>query len=277
MKTRLLVFPLLLLLTGCSSLPFTQASTNVSQEETQTHQPLNYDPYAKVLETYVDDQGFVDYQALQENRDPLDQFNQSLAQISPETYQSWSEDKQIAFWINAYNSFTLQAIIDEDPIKSSIKDIFGVWTIRRYPILDGTKTLDDIEHQTLRVDFNEPRIHGAINCASISCPVLRQEPYTGENLDRQLDDQIKRWVEGEHGLQIDREEGVVYLSTIFDWFGEDWLPEYIPDSGFNGTKKQKAALNFMSEYLGEAKADYLRDGDYKVRYLDYDWGLNSKQ
>ncbi|NEO27065.1 MAG: DUF547 domain-containing protein [Kamptonema sp. SIO4C4] len=276
MKTRLLTFPLLLLLTGCGSLPFTPTSPQVSSAETQTNQPLNYQPYAQVLKTYVNEQGFVDYQALQDNREQLDQFNQSLAQIAPETYQSWSEEQQIAFWINAYNSFTLQAIIDEEPIKSSIKDIFGVWTIRHYPILGTTKTLDDIEHQILRVDFNEPRIHAAINCASISCPVLRQEPYTGEKLDRQLDEQVKRWIEGEHGLQIDRADEIIYLSAIFDWFGEDWLPEYTPESGFNGTRKQKAALNFISQYVSADDAEYLRNGSYKVRYLDYDWGLNGQ-
>jgi len=104
--------------------------------------------------------------------------------------------------------------------------------------------------------------------------VLLQEPYTAENLDQQLEEQVLRWIQGSEGIQIDREAVEVKISALFDWFGEDWLPAYGVDSGFEGSDKERAALNFMSQYLSDEDAAYLEAGDYRVRYLDYNWALN---
>jgi len=174
----MLVLPLILILSllgGCQL-----SSENPPVNEVTVSLPTSYSDYATLLDTHVNDQGLVDYLALQTNRGSLDSFNSSLDQVTQDDYQSWTEAEQIAFWINAYNSFTLQSIIDQNPLKSSIRDILGVWKIRKFPILGQLKTLDNIEHNILRVDFNEPRIHMALVCAAISCPPLRQEPYQGD-------------------------------------------------------------------------------------------------
>lgn len=281
-KTRRVVaglvpLALVVLLGSCSSVdPQTSndVSTVSSTEQTSAAEPLDYDLYAEVLKTYVDEQGFVDYEGLQDNREALDRFNQSLGDVSPETYAAWSDREKIAFLINAYNSFTLQSIIDQEPIKASIRDIPGVWRIRQFEIAGQRKTLDNIEHQTLRVDFNEPRIHAAVNCSAISCPPLRREPYTGEQLDQQLEDQVKQWLSSPHGVQIDREAGEVRISALFDWFGEDWLETYGGQEGYAGSDKERAALHFISQYVDPDDRAYLEDGNYRVRYLDYDWSLN---
>ena len=175
---------------------------------------FNYQTYNNVLQTYVSDRGLVNYQQLQANRQELDQFNQSLARVNPETYQSWSDREKLAFLLNAYNSFTLQSIIDQNPLKKSIRDIPGVWKRRQLAIAGRKKTLDNIEHDTIRKDFNEPRIHMALVCAAMSCPILRNKAYTPEKLDLQLDDQVRKFITSSQGFKIDRDRKIVYLSSL---------------------------------------------------------------
>ena len=274
------ILPALLLLTSCSgNLLSAQTVSQANQAQVvdaSANAPFSYDPYAEALSAYVNEAGFVDYQGLQANRQSLDQFNASLAAVDNATYDSWTEAEQIAFWINAYNSLTLKSIINESPIKSSIKDIVGVWRIKKHPVLadEKTYTLNNIEHDVLRVDFNEPRLHVAINCASIGCPDLRTEPYTGDKLDEQLEEQTRRFLSSSKGLQIDREGNTVYLSKIFEWFGKDWKDSFGIDSGFTGNENERAVLNFISGYLEADDQAYLAEGDYQVKYIDYDWSLN---
>lgn len=241
-----------------------------------TQTSFNYQIYNNVLKTYVSDRGLVEYQKLQANRQELDQFNQSFAKVNTETYNSWSEPEKLAFLINAYNSFTLQSIIDQNPLKKSIRDISGVWTRRKFAIAGLEKTLDNIEHDILRKEFNEPRIHMALVCAAMSCPILRNEAYTAENLDSQLDDQTRKFITSSQGFEIDREQKIVYLSSIFKWFGKDWIANYGIDNKFTGSKKEKAVLNFISQYLSSQDRQYLEQGNYKISYLKYDWSLNKQ-
>ncbi|MDJ0704901.1 MAG: DUF547 domain-containing protein [Leptolyngbyaceae cyanobacterium MO_188.B28] len=278
----LALLPALLLLPSCAgALLSAQPVNQVNQtqiSDASANAPFSYEPYAAVLNAYVDQKGFVDYPGLQANRQQLDQFNDSLATVTSATYDSWPEAEQIAFWINAYNSLTLKSIVNESPIKESIKDIVGVWRIKQHAVLADGKalTLNNIEHDVLRVDFNEPRIHVAINCASFSCPDLLNEPYTAAKLDVQLDEQTNRFLSNPKGLRIDRETNTVYLSKIFDWFGEDWKATYSVESGFTGNQNEKAVLNFISGYLNADDKAYLEAGNYKVKYMNYDWSLNDQ-
>jgi len=237
---------------------------------------FNYQTYNNVLKTYVSDRGLVNYQKLQTNRQKLDQFNQSLAKVNTATYDSWSEPEKLAFLMNAYNSFTLQSIIDQSPLKKSIRDISGVWKRRKFAIAGLEKTLDNIEHDIIRKEFNEPRIHMALVCAAMSCPILRNEAYTAANLDAQLDDQTIKFINSSQGFRIDREKKIVYLSSIYKWYGQDWIPNYGIDNKFAGNRKEKAVLNFISQYLSSQDRQYLEQGNYKVSYLNYDWSLNKQ-
>lgn len=265
---------LLVLTTGCSMPASIGRSDASTQQAADT--PFSYDLYAEVLKRYVDDNGRIDYDALKENRESLDQFNQTFGAVPAETYAQWSDQEKIAFLINAYNAFTLQSIIDQTPMKASIRDIPGVWRIRQFDIAGERKTLDNIEHQTLRVDFNEPRIHMALVCAAISCPVLRTEPYTGAKLDEQLEDQVNQFLNSPQGFRIDRDQNKVYLSSIFQWFGDDWKASYTPENGFSGNDAERAVLNFVSQYMTPSDRTYLETGEYEIVYLDYDWSLNKQ-
>lgn len=235
-----------------------------------------YDAYETVLEAYVDENGLVDYSALQESRQSLDKFNGAIATVDDEIYSSWTEAEQIAFWVNAYNSITLASIVNQEPIKASIKDIPGVWRFTKHPVQEKSLTLDNIEHQTLRANFNEPRIHAALVCAALSCPPLRGEPYRGAVLDAQLDDQVEQFLAKPDGLRIDKTAGVVYLSHIFKWFGEDWIPTYGTEAGFAGSNAERAVLNFISNYVSDEDKAYLQEGNYSITYIDYDWSLNAQ-
>ncbi len=247
----------------------------IAQEATaMAADTVNIPALAKVLTAYVDEQGLVDYKSLQNNRQDLDAFNASLQLTEPSVYESWSQADKIAFLINAYNSLTLKAIIDESPIKDSIKDIPGVWRFDRHGILQSEQTLNNIEHDILRADFTEPRIHAALVCAAVSCPYLRQEPFTGENLDAQLDDQVEIFLSRPEVLTIDQENNEVKISQIFDWFGQDWVPGFSPDEGFAGSENEKAVLNFISGYLDEDERAYLQSGEYTISYSNYNWALN---
>ena len=265
-------------LAGCSTAAVT-TSSNASSEQVEiaSAEGVDYALYNDVLSTYVDDAGWVNYADLQQSRQQLDTFNNGLAEVDDATLAGWSEAEQIAFWINAYNSLTLKSIIDQTPIKPSIKDITGVWRLRKHPINETEKTLNNIEHDVLRVDFDEPRLHAAIVCAAISCPPLRNEAFNGENLDAQLDEQVVQWFARPDGVTIDKEAGEVKVSKIFSWFGGDWIPSYGVDTGFTGSKEERAVLNFISNYVSEEDRAYLEAGDYKLSYFDYDWSLNKQQ
>lgn len=250
-------------------------SANAQTATARAADTVNMAALARVLETYVDEQGLVDYASLQTNRQDLDAFNASLQLTESAVFESWSQADQIAFLVNAYNSLTLKAIINESPIKN-IKDIPGVWRFNRHGILQSEQTLDNIEHDILRANYSEPRIHAALVCAAVSCPYLRQEPFTGENLDAQLDDQVEVFLSRPEVFTIDQENNEVTLSKIFDWFGQDWLPGFSPEAGFAGTENERAVLNFISGYLDEDARAYLQAGDYTVTYANYDWSLNQQ-
>ncbi len=230
--------------------------------------PLTYDNYSTLLQTYVDSSGLVDYSALQANPEELKTVVAELAAVSPEAYAAWDEPTQIAFLINAYNALTLQSIIDQNPLKGSIRDIVGVWNFSKHIVMGQPLTLDAIEHDILRRDFVETRIHAALVCAALSCPTLRQEPYTGAALDQQLDAQVQQWLDGPYGLAIDQAANQVAISAIFDWFGDDWKPQYATDDGFTGSDKQRATLNFISQYLTPDDQAYLQAGNQNFSAID---------
>ena len=249
--------------------------------------PFGYDDYAAALKAYVDDQGMVDYQGLKADSRRLDAFLGKLAALDPKVYGGWDEKAKIAFWTNAYNAITLKVIIANYPIKSSflksvaypknsIRQISGAWDGVKSVVMGKKMTLDEIEHQVLRKEFNEPRIHMALVCAAMGCPPLRNEPFTGGKLDAQLKDQTVRFLKNPKKFLIDRP--TVRLSPIFKWFGKDFVKTYKTDKPFaGGSKSQRPVLNFISKHLDENDVLYLSSAKkLDVEYLGYDWALNEQ-
>ena len=241
---------------------------------------IPYDIYSDVLQTAVDDRGLVDYESLKSDPSKLDALVEAIAAVVPESLESLPEADRIAFWINAYNILTIEAVVDHYPVKS-IKDIGSffqsVWDKLKFQAAGNEVTLNDIENKILRKKFDEPRIHMAINCASMSCPKLRREPYTGDKLDAQLDDQAKGFLSDAKNYRIDMQSVTVYLSSIFKWFGEDFVSKYGSEAPRNGIgKEEDAVLNFIDPYLDDVGQKILLLPNLKINYLDYDWDLNKQ-
>jgi hypothetical protein len=230
----------------------------------------------------------VNYRDLKAERTSLDRFAQAVATLSTSRFQSWSSEDQIAFWVNVYNGLTLLAVIDNYPIepsffaslrfpKNSIRQIAGVWDTLKFTVMGRPTTLDQIEHEVLRKLFDEPRIHVALVCAAMGCPPLRNQPYVGNRLDDQLNEQAGLFFGDREKFRIDRQEKTVYLSKILDWYGGDFVVGFGDTTYFQGrSEKERAILNFASGYVDPKEVDYLRNADYRIRFLEYDWTLNEQ-
>jgi hypothetical protein len=225
--------------------------------------------WTSLLRRYVSD-GLVDYAALKRGRPELDGYLRSLESVERSELEAWPRADQLAFWINAYNAYTVRLVLDHYPLRSirSIGFLPGSAFKRKFIPLDrvagGKLSLDDIEHRILRERFHEPRIHFAIVCASRSCPVLRDEAYRGRDLDAQLDDAARAFLRDPARNRYDPASRTLSLSSIFKWFRDDF-------EAAAGTLAGYVAL-----YADEPTAEALRCGSVRVEFLDYDWSLNGR-
>ncbi len=175
-----------------------------------------------------------------------------------------TRDEKLAFWINTYNILAAKMVADRFPIKS-IKDagsfFSSVWKKSAGHVAGKERTLNEIEHEILR-KMDEPRIHVAIVCASVSCPDLRLEAFKADSLNEQLNDQMKRFLQSsEKGMRIDKKDNRVYLSSIFKWFKGDF-------------ESRGGVLKFVSKFVSPEVAKELADSRIDVSYLDYNWNVN---
>jgi hypothetical protein len=239
-----------------------------------------YTTYAEVLARHVR-MPRVDYAALKADCGRLDRAVAEFSSPAAAGESGWSRKQRMAFWINAYNAFTLRAIIDHYPIngswfslhpRNSIRQIDGVWTRLKWQAAWRTVTLDDIEHRILRPTFGDPRIHFAVNCASISCPPLVGVPYRAESLDVQLNEAARQYLAGAEGLDIEGE--TLLVSSIFDWYGGDFVPLYESFADKARDTKQRAILGVVIKYGPPAAVQLARSGRARLDFLDYNWTLN---
>jgi len=224
-------------------------------------QAVDNSTYAELLGKYVK-YGVVDYEGLKNNEAKLDRYLKVLEETDT---KALSRNEQFAFYVNAYNAWTIKLILGGYPGIKSIKDLGNIiknpWKKKLCRIDGKVLTLDNIEHDILRPRFKDPRVHFAINCAAKSCPPLWSEPYRGRDLKQQLDEMTRVFI---NDLENNRlEDHTLYVSSIFKWFGEDFNKDII---GFF----QKYAKGDLKRQL-EAKR-----GKIRVKYLDYDWSLNGK-
>ena len=221
--------------------------------------PVDHSLYASLLSRHVKD-GVVDYRGFKDDEAILDRYLGELAAVDPEPL---STTDQFAFYVNAYNAWTIKLILSRYPGIRSIKDLGTLftspWKKAVARIDGGLLTLDQIEHDILRKRFKDPRVHFAVNCASKGCPPLQGEPFTGSRLNEQLDQAAKAFI---NAPRFNRLEGeTLWVSKIFDWFSEDFQGDVI---GYF----MKFADSPLSDQLAKNK------GRIKVKYLEYDWSLN---
>ena len=241
----------------------------------------SYVTYGRLLRDHVVETR-VNYQTLKENRSTLNEVAQAFAGTTKTDFTSWSTTRQLAFLINAYNIFTLQAIVEHYPIQrrwfdfwnpaNSIKQIPGVWSTLRWQLAGTEMTLDNIEHNVLRQNYSEPRFHFAVNCASISCPPLRSEPYIDVRLDRQLVVATRDFLASDSGVHV--EGNYLYVSSLFDWYAEDFVDQYANLVEVTGTVRERAITGIIAKYGPSMASHVAQSGRAKVRFLPYDWSLN---
>lgn len=217
--------------------------------------------YATLLEKHVKGRR-VDYDGFKQDEALLDQYLSILAGINPDQL---SHNRQFAFYINLYNASTIKLILTHYPGINSIKEVgsffSGPWSRKFIPLKGRKVSLDYIEHQVLRPRFKDPRVHFAINCAAKSCPPLFNRPFEGKDLDYQLDDLTRLFINDRRATFLKGD--TLFVSKIFKWFGDD----------FNNNTS-----NFIRQYADDkfkARLDSLGPG-VKVKYLHYDWSLNRR-
>ncbi len=218
----------------------------------------------------------VNYKALAEDRAALGAYLQSLSAITSAQYAGWSKTQQYAFLANAYNAFTIEKILTRYPNLKSIRD-FGIvignpWKDRFFTLLGKPEHLDGIEHDTMRAPgvFDDPRVHVAVNCAAVGCPMLGHRAFTPERLDAQLDELFLRFMSDRSRNRYNAQAKAVELSRIFDWYGKDFEKDH---KGFSSVNDVVAKY---ADQLSDAPADraQLRTGQTPIRFLEYDWSLN---
>jgi hypothetical protein len=213
----------------------------------------------------VDDNGLVAYAAWkQKDEATLEAYLAGIGTVDPDRLSDAPE--RLAFWINVYNALTIKGILHFYPTKSIRDHVsvlgYNIWKDFRITIDSRSYSLDDIEHRILR-KMDEPRIHFAIVCASIGCPRLLNEAYTGNRLEEQLVRNTRAFFADPNKFRIDRTKRTVWMSTILDWYREDF------------GKNQQDRLMFIKPYISNDKdRDFLDERELKVKYFDYDWNLN---
>ena len=210
------------------------------------------------------------------DRAALKVYLDSLSAVVPATFAGWSKAERKAFLINAYNAFTVELILTRYPDLKSIKDLGSLlnspWKPKWIPLLGAQVSLDDIEHAMLRKrgDYDDPRVHFAVNCASIGCPALREEVFVAARLDAQMVEQTLRFMSDRTRNRFNAQRGRLELSKILDWYGEDFR------LGHRGIASLPALAARYAEQLADAPADRerIRAGKLDIAFTDYDWALN---
>ena len=225
----------------------------------------------------------VDYAGFKSSQTELSAYLKSLSTVSQETFSQWDKNTQLAFLINAYNAYTIDLILTRYPDLTSIRDLGGFfsspWKKAFAPLLGEKRTLDGIEHGLIREKgvYNEPRIHFAVNCASIGCPALREEAYVGEKLDEQLEQQTVRFLSDNSRNYYDGK--TLHISKIFSWYKEDFEMKWRNSSSLTGFIAQyDNALSFKDgSPLDNKDVKAIMSGNSELEFLDYNWALNDQE
>jgi Protein of unknown function, DUF547 len=253
------IFKFLIILLALSSL---QSCIKVRDYNSDS-KPINHAIFDSLLKKYVNNDGFVNYKGFLTDSVQFNSYLDLLSRNHPNE-KNWSKEERLAYWINAYNAFTIKLICNYYPVKS-IKDIKSgipfvsdTWTISFIKIEGKTYNLNDIEHGIIRPKFNDPRIHFAVNCASKGCPPLRNEAFMASKLDAQLDEQAKNFINDGNRNKIES-ANKADLSKIFTWFSGDFK------------KAAPSVIAFINKYSNTKLSEKAT-----LDYQDYDWNLNEQ-
>ncbi len=265
MKNRTLLVILLLFLSLLSVLFLYHFRV---EADPRTHQPIHaasfsHDLFDQVLQEHVDAEGQVNYTKLKANPEKLEKYLDLLAVAKP---TELSYNAQLAFWVNAYNALVIKGAVDNYPTTSvrKIKWFGGFFYRLKFQVAGKTYTLNQIEHDIIRTEFVDPRIHFILVCASSSCPPIENSAFSAEDIEERLETATFNFIQEPENIRLDRAKRRVYLSKIFKWYETDFY------EGYDGV------ADFLADYLPAEAADLLLAENVKFHYLDYDWTLNDQ-
>lgn len=233
--------------------PTKEAPEKLTSTTANSAENVDHTAWDALLKKHVDANGMVDYKGFKADRSKLDAYLKQLSGYEPSN--DWSVQELLAYYINLYNAYTVDLILDNYPVKS-IKDINGAWTKGIVPVGNKELSLGGIENGVLR-KMNEPRIHFAINCASVSCPKLLNEAYTAGKINEQLERATKEFVNSDKN---DISANSPKVSSIFDWYKKDFITDKTPT---------------IVDYINQYSKTKINSGT-TIAYKDYDWNLNEQ-
>lgn len=236
---------------GSNGQPIKKVEAEGMTTKSTSQEIIDHSQWDRLLKKHVNAEGFVDYKGFQEDKAELERYLKMLSENEPK--KDWSVQELLAYYINLYNAGTVNLIVENYPIKS-IKDINRPWTKVRVQVGDKKLSLDAIENGILR-KMNEPRIHFAINCASISCPKLMTEAYTANKINEQLERATKEFINSDKN---EISPSALKLSSIFDWYKKDFK-----------INKKTDVIGFINQY-----SNIKIYPSAKISYKNYDWNLN---
>lgn len=268
---------------GCTTIKPQASALNAPVESEQ--RIFDYRDYETVLQQFVNESGRVNYSALKQQPDALERFYAQIASLSPDSTPSLfpSPEDRLAYWINAYNATVMKAVMTHYPIASVeavkaspflffLPDLSGFFLLQRMTYGGAQTSLHYIENNVIRKRFQDPQIHFALNCASLSCPQLPQSPFYPQSLAADLLRETEIFINDPQNVSIDAANKTIYLSAIFQWYESDftdWLSANHPD-------KPATLVQYIKLYLNaEGLIELSKIGDDPIiKYLAYDWGLN---
>jgi hypothetical protein len=240
---------LILLFSGCSTLVKAPEPVIFNNDA----EPLA--GYARILKNFVNDRGEVDFQALQKNRSDLDRY---IAFISKKKTNSITDSNdRLAHFINSYNALSMYNVLESEIPKSNAGTAkIRFFYLRRFLIGGTEMSLYEYENDVIR-KLMEPRVHFALNCSALSCPILPKIPFSGVNLDKELERETYKFFSEQRNLRIDHAKKKVYLSELLDFYTDDFI-----------TKSNPTLISYINNYVQDKIPEV-----YTIEYIPYDWTI----
>lgn len=243
-------------------------------EANTTPAPFSHDDWTLVLSRFVDEQGLVGYAALAKDQEIFRRYISTIGSVGPSSHPELfpTEEDRLAYYLNAYNALVFAGVLARGP---ELESVWKGGLISGYKffvgmkvVVDGQKThLKKLEDDVVRKQFRDPRVHAALNCASLSCPRLPRKAFDPARLDEELDAAMREFVTSEQHVRVDRAARVVYLSKIFEWFTDDFL-EYEKEQG----NARPRLIDYVNRYRGSGEE--IPNG-FKLKFLAYDKAINA--
>jgi len=233
---------------------------------------FTHDDWDAVLSRFVNEQGQVDYAALDRDRDSLDRYLRAIEEIGPLTTPERfpTREHELAYYINAYNALIFAGVLERgeeaETVWTGLPQGLGFFVLKKYRV-DGQRiNLRNLENKIVRAKYEDARVHAALNCASAGCPRLPAQAFRPAELDRTLNEAMAEFVTDEKNVRVDSDARTVYLSKIFDWFEDDFLADE-REAG----NAEPTLIDYVNRFRGDAPPV---PSEYAVRFLEYDKSLN---